>query len=80
MLAIENYHENTEKVLLQMAINPKNGFWAPVCVDHVYSMGGAYYSQNFRIPAGSDNSVDQTLVNWMANQGPHTHLDTGKWP
>ena len=50
---IENYHQNTEKVLRQLSIDPKNGVWAPVCADHVYNFGPADYSPNFRIPEGS---------------------------
>lgn len=34
----------------------ENGYWAPICVDHVYSQGGKYTSPAYRIPMNSENS------------------------
>lgn len=36
-----------------MGNHPDNGFWAPVCADHVYARGTSYYNTYFRIPMGS---------------------------
>ena len=44
--AIEEYHRNTTNAIFEMTSrNPNiNGFFAPVCANHVYAWGSAYYN------------------------------------
>lgn len=57
-----------------------NGFWAPVCVDHVY-MWGALYSDSYQIPMHSNNTIDSALTAWIAKKPvDHKYLDQGSWP
>lgn len=52
---IHDYHKNTTNAIIDMVYkNPNiNGFFAPVCANHVYDTWGSYYSPQFRIPANS---------------------------
>eukprot|EP00919_Chromeraceae_sp_WS-2016_P035506 GHVR01084243.1.p1 GENE.GHVR01084243.1~~GHVR01084243.1.p1 ORF type:complete len:103 (-),score=0.78 GHVR01084243.1:1863-2171(-) len=58
-------HRNTTNILFGIASRSGNGFWAPACVNHVYSGGTPFYSTNFRIPAGSIYSVNYSLMKWI---------------
>lgn len=54
-IIIEEYHRNTTNAIFEMtANNPNiNGYFAPVCANHVYSWGSDYYSSDYRIPQNS---------------------------
>lgn len=63
---INEYRLNTTFYLKEIThSSDKNGCWAPACSDHVYSVGTAFYSQSFRIPAGSSFSLSYCLDTWM---------------
>ena len=53
MQVIEEYHRATAAVLFDIGRKDENGFWAPACVDHVYSQGSKYSSASYRIPMNS---------------------------
>ena len=83
MTSIEEYHQETTNVLLAIGKKSENGFWAPVCVDHVYSTGNRFNSPNYRVPMNSDNSVNDCLKRWINGESDpanHRHIDMTKWP
>jgi len=45
-MIIEEYHRNTTNTIFEMtSTNPNiNGYFAPVCANHVYGWGSSYYS------------------------------------
>lgn len=82
---IHQYHKNTTNAILQMAKdNPNiNGYFAPVCANHVYDRFSSYYSPQYRIPHNSQNSIVKGVQNWMnGNADPSTYqlIDMGQWP
>lgn len=77
---MEEYHKNTSIVLEKIGNKAGNGYWAPVCVDHVY-MWGALYSPEYTIPMSTNHTIDLTLINWVLKRsGTHKYMDTGAWP
>lgn len=58
-----------------------NGFWAPVCAFHVYTFYQEFYSYNFTVPMNTNNTIQETLIQWKINQGgSHRYMDYGRWP
>lgn len=60
-----------------------NGYFAPICANHVYGRSVTYYSPSYRIPMNSENSIAKGVQNWMdENPDPSTyrHIDLGTWP
>lgn len=71
----------TTAVLQNLASNPKNGFWSPVCAEFSFLSQIAFLSSNYTIPAKSANLLSKGIVDWMnKTPGNHSHLDSGKWP
>jgi len=52
---IEEYHRNTTNAIFEMTgQNPNiNGYFAPICANHVYGRSVTYYSPEYRIPQNS---------------------------
>lgn len=69
---IEAYHQNTSKVLRQIGKNPQNGYWAPSCANHCYTVVGSFYNTDYRIPAKSENSLSKSIADWV-NKVPVNH-------
>ena len=82
MRYLEDYHKNTSVVLKAIAANgKKNGYWAPSCANHVYSVWNALYDSTYRVPANSVNSLMHGISEW--DQGlpvSYEHMDDGNWP
>lgn len=69
------------KVLEDIGKNSKNGYWAPACAIHTFVGGVHFYSADFRIPAGSQFSIDHSLLSWvMEEKTSHYHSDQLPWP
>ena len=80
---IEDYHRATTNVLFEIGQKDGNGFWAPACLDHVYSQGSKYTSANYRVPMLTEFSENRCLSDWMegiSDPFSHKHIDMGKWP
>lgn len=82
MRYLEDYHRNTSVVLKAIAANgKKNGYWAPSCANHVYSVWNALYDSSYRIPANSVNSLMRGIWEWdQGQQVSYEHMDDGNWP
>ena len=84
MERVEDYHQKTNQVLHAIAEKVKgSGIWAPICVNHVYSQGGNFYSAGFEVPEKSGFTVSDVVRRWINNEDDsmkHVHIDTGKWP
>ena len=64
-----------------MTHNPKNGAWAPVCLNHCYLQTGACSNNFYRIPASSEFSIMHSLALWMEGDKQNAaHVDEGDWP
>ena len=66
-----------------MSSNNENGFFTPICAVHTFGFNTPYYSEQWRIPQGSVNSVSQSVQNWLDKSPDATnyrHIDLGKWP
>lgn len=78
--AINQYRLNTAAVLMAITNNKNNGCWAAACSNHVYSVGTAFYSPNFRVPAQSQFSIAYSVSQWMASNPNTEHIDSQPWP
>jgi len=50
---LEDYHANMSVVLKAIGQRPGNGYWAPSCINHVFSFLNTLYDEANRIPAYS---------------------------
>lgn len=65
MKYIDEYRRNTTAILGEIVGAEGNGGWGVGCAMHGFLHASRTYSTNYRIPAGSANSIDLTLYNWL---------------
>ncbi len=62
------------------SISAINGYWANGCVYHGYTFFGSYNSAKYRIPSGSEYSIDFGIQQWMTSQNNTYYEDLEEWP
>ena len=77
---IEDYKKNSTDVLTQIAAINGNGVWGIACAGHSYLYYNAMNSPNFRVPGGSDNTIEFSVAAWIIGFKQNTHIDTVSWP
>ena len=62
---IEEYRDDTTKILKEITSRKGNGAWAPACANHVYTRETSYFNSDFRVPKNTGNSVSKTVKDWI---------------
>jgi hypothetical protein len=48
-----------------VSFNKNNGVWAISCSAHILNNRDIYYSERFRVPEWSKNSMSLSIRNWL---------------
>ena len=68
-------------ILKLIGKNKNNGYWAPACSNHGYTMNGGYASIKNRIPYDSIYTVSRSVSDWASQTNiSNEHIDIGNWP
>lgn len=60
-----------------------SGAWAPICSNHVYSMGAGWNSPSFNVPENSNFTLNEVVKRWINKEVDpmlNAHIDEGNWP
>lgn len=59
----------------------KNGYWAVACVKHTFIKSANFYSNSFKVPMNSANTIQASMFAWVSDdKSSHLHMDTVPWP
>jgi len=78
--AIDDYKKNSTDIITKIAAINGNGAWAVACAEHGYLHYNAMNSPRFRVPGGSDYTIEFSVAAWIVGYKQNSHIDTVNWP